>query len=329
MTEQQACTLCGAGGHTAAQCNWNKADGAQGEREAFEAIHSESCDLTRDEDEPDCYKNKFVDEYWAGWKARAALAQPSPKCPTCDNTGEADSGGVMPWAEAAMLPCPDCAQPSPAPELERPDELADLLRQIEVLGCDIANCAGTNNRIGARAKIEQLQKLVSSQHDRIVGALRAEVSSWRETLRFNESCWAEERGVMVDKIQALRAGIPLAIASVEDGAVMITGIEDRLFKALSEQTHWKRKTASIELYAAPVAQAGEVPDECPHLILFDDADVKPIMFAGSGARRAALAKWEQVSINWNAHLFVRIEKNCRDDHYPCATLAAAPAQGDE
>ncbi|QIE88019.1 hypothetical protein [Pseudomonas nitroreducens] len=25
MTEQQACTLCGAGGHTAAQCNWNKA----------------------------------------------------------------------------------------------------------------------------------------------------------------------------------------------------------------------------------------------------------------------------------------------------------------
>ncbi|MBB4863311.1 hypothetical protein HNP46_002158 [Pseudomonas nitritireducens] len=29
MTEQQACTLCGAGGHTAAQCNWNKAEGAQ------------------------------------------------------------------------------------------------------------------------------------------------------------------------------------------------------------------------------------------------------------------------------------------------------------
>jgi hypothetical protein len=25
MTEQKACTLCGAGGHTAAQCNWNKA----------------------------------------------------------------------------------------------------------------------------------------------------------------------------------------------------------------------------------------------------------------------------------------------------------------
>ncbi|NMZ73829.1 hypothetical protein HBO32_12010, partial [Pseudomonas nitroreducens] len=44
------------------------------------------------------------------------------------------------------------------------------------------------------------------------------------------------------------------------GAVMITGIEDRLFKALSEHTHWKRKTASLELYAAPVAQAGQVPE---------------------------------------------------------------------
>lgn len=29
MTEQQACTLCGAGGHTAAQCNWNKATEAK------------------------------------------------------------------------------------------------------------------------------------------------------------------------------------------------------------------------------------------------------------------------------------------------------------
>ncbi|WP_448679971.1 hypothetical protein [Pseudomonas nicosulfuronedens] len=82
-----------------------------------------------------------------------------------------------------------------------------------------------------------------------------------------------------------------------------------------------------EEVAALRARVVVVPDECPHLIMFDDADVKPIMFAGCGARRAALAKWEQVSINWNAHLFVRIEKNCRDDRYPCATLAAAPAQG--
>lgn len=73
-----------------------------------------------------------------------------------------------------------------------------------------------------------------------------------------------------------------------------------------------------------------VPEECPHLILFDGAEMKPIMFAGTGARRGALAKWEQVSKNWNAHLFVRIEKNSRDDRYPCAMFAAAaPAQGQQ
>ena len=77
------------------------------------------------------------------------------------------------------------------------------------------------------------------------------------------------------------------------------------------------------------AQQAAVPDECPHLILFDDTEVGPILLAGSGARKAALAKWEQISGQWNAHLFVRVAKNRRDDRYPCATLAAptAPQQG--
>lgn len=43
------------------------------ERTAFEH-HARACDLTRDEDEPDEYRNSHVQEYWNGWKARAALA---------------------------------------------------------------------------------------------------------------------------------------------------------------------------------------------------------------------------------------------------------------
>ncbi|WP_191985360.1 hypothetical protein [Pseudomonas aeruginosa] len=39
--------------------------------------------------------------------ARAALAQPSPKCVKCGGTGEADSGGVHPWGEPVLIPC-DC-----------------------------------------------------------------------------------------------------------------------------------------------------------------------------------------------------------------------------
>ena len=124
MTEQQACTLCGAGGHTAAQCNWNdrrltftlesltealgnvvclhelgveliaanvfrqhpeQAESAQGEREAFEAHESRERRLPPADQkfwfrrgvlaDYDC---KAIDDAWKAWKARAALAQPSP-----------------------------------------------------------------------------------------------------------------------------------------------------------------------------------------------------------------------------------------------------------
>lgn len=64
-----------------------------------------------------------------------------------------------------------------------------------------------------------------------------------------------------------------------------------------------------------------IPDECPHLIVFDDAAVGQILFAGSGARSAALKKWESISVSWNAHLFVRVARNSRDDGHPCATVA--------
>lgn len=144
------------------------------------------------------------------------------------------------------------AQPSPAPELERPEVVAFLMKP------DTYEPYVGLRRDGTCDCVEPLMTV--AQHERIVESLQAEVLSWRETVRFNESCWAEERGVMIDKIQTIRGGIPLAIAAIEDGAVMITGIEDRLFKALSEHTHWKRKTASLELYAAPVAQAGQVPE---------------------------------------------------------------------
>jgi len=68
-----------------------------------------------------------------------------------------------------------------------------------------------------------------------------------------------------------------------------------------------------------------IPDECPHMITFDDADRSPLIFAGAGARQAALKAWEVNSISWNAHLFVRIERNSRDDRYPSAEVAPSQA----
>ncbi|MND53809.1 hypothetical protein D3C80_448570 [compost metagenome] len=69
----------------------------------------------------------------------------------------------------------------------------------------------------------------------------------------------------------------------------------------------------------PVALA--IPEECPHLIVFDDTEVASLIFSGAGARVAALKKWEAISTSWNAHLFVRVARNSRDDGHLCATAA--------
>lgn len=83
MSEQQACTLCGAGGHTAAQCNW-----AKGEREKFEAwvlrerpgspLRYVRDALPVDDPRYGEYCDDTLQCAWEGWQARAALAQPSP-----------------------------------------------------------------------------------------------------------------------------------------------------------------------------------------------------------------------------------------------------------
>lgn len=70
---------------------------------------------------------------------------------------------------------------------------------------------------------------------------------------------------------------------------------------------------------ASEAVAWNIPDQCPHMIVFDDAEASPLTFAGSGARPAALEAFKRKSIQWNAHLFVRIAHNSRDDTYPDAT----------
>lgn len=88
------------------------------------------------------------------------------------------------------------------------------------------------------------------------------------------------------------------------------------------------KLGPLYTHPAPAAQKGEpvalaIPEECPHLIVFDDTEVASLMFSGAGARVAALKKWEAISTSWNAHLFVRVARNSRDDGHPCATAADA------
>lgn len=92
-----------------------QAEGVQGEREAFEAHESRERRLSPADQKfwfrrgaVADYDIKSIDDAWKAWKARAALAQPALQCKKCGGTGDADSGGIHPWGEAAMVPC-DCA----------------------------------------------------------------------------------------------------------------------------------------------------------------------------------------------------------------------------
>lgn len=85
-------------------------------------------------------------------------------------------------------------------------------------------------------------------------------------------------------------------------------------------------TAATKVSQAEPAPAAAlaIPEDCPHIIWFDDQDQRPLVFAGHGARAAAEKTFKKVSTQWNAHLFVRIEKNSRDCPYPVAAVVEAP-----
>lgn len=57
----------------------------------------------------------------------------------------------------------------------------------------------------------------------------------------------------------------------------------------------------------------ESDDDGAWMIVYEDADVRPDVFSGCGARAAALATFERRLMSWNCHLFERIsggEQGC-------------------
>lgn len=102
-----------------------------------------------------------------------------------------------------------------------------------------------------------------------------------------------------------------------------------------DKGYWEHELKAMRaMYAdldtlAPVAteHALAVPPECPHMIVFDDADRQPLIFAGHGARDAALRTWRDISTSWNAHLFVKVQGNNRSDQSPTASVTTHSATG--
>ncbi|WP_271965940.1 hypothetical protein [Pseudomonas aeruginosa] len=118
----------------------------------------------------------------------AALAQPSPKCATCNGTGLIDDGeitcseGGIPYENGpvkCVKDCPDCkAQPSPAQaeqaEAERPEVVAWRYGFSGGIVSDKA-CLDEWKSGG-----EYQSLMTVAQHERIVGVLRAKIAQLRQ-----------------------------------------------------------------------------------------------------------------------------------------------------
>ncbi|MBP7656714.1 MAG: hypothetical protein KA742_09250, partial [Pseudoxanthomonas sp.] len=60
--------------------------------------------------DPGCAKESAAEAALRAALTQALARQPAA-CPRCKGTGEADSGGIMPWGAPATIPC-DCQQPA-------------------------------------------------------------------------------------------------------------------------------------------------------------------------------------------------------------------------
>lgn len=201
------------------------------------------------------------DAYQAG-QARAALAQPSPKCATCNDSGQiVVSGphyqGEFQPPEYETEPCDMCAQPSPAQaeqaEVERPEVVARVDGTDEDWFIQPEDETELHNEGLLFAGCE-LGRMID--FDRIVGELRADRDSWAEQAEQRLADWDEmrkERDAALARVAELERQEPVALAN--------RGLHAFWVK-------WTEAAAGlygpgIKLYAAPVAQAQHsVPDVC-------------------------------------------------------------------
>ncbi|EPD2101828.1 hypothetical protein ACR63F_003688 [Pseudomonas aeruginosa] len=190
------------------------------ERAAFDAYRDRRNALLESEGHKPGSKWHVTNAHYPTWEAsRAALAQPSQKCATCNGTGLIDDGeitcseGGIPYENGpvkCVKDCPDCkAQPSPAPELERPEGVAYLFVKPD----------GTLSMDAVRHKPSQpaVAVMTVAQHDRIVGELRSDRDSWAEQAEQRLADWDEMRKER-DAALARAAELEKELAMTRDAA---------------------------------------------------------------------------------------------------------------
>lgn len=92
-------------------------------------------------------------------------------------------------------------------------------------------------------------------------------------------------------------------------------IQSRKRYTANQMTAYGIHCADTALARLARTAAPSEPTDVPYMIVFDDQDVKPELLIG---RERALIRYKQISQSWNAHLFVKIDSNSRDQQSPSA-----------
>ncbi|MBG5813874.1 hypothetical protein I5E63_04300 [Pseudomonas aeruginosa] len=270
--------------------------------------------------------------------ARAALAQPSPKCATCNDSGQiVVSGphyqGEFQPPEYETEPCDMCAQPSPAQaeqaEAERPEvaEVAFVLRNIGAMDAEDIDGDNVDLRFedaegrdtGCDVSIVEYAEKAADlleQQDRIVGELRADRDSWAEQAEQRLADWDE-----------MRKERDAALVRVEQQERTIAGMNEAHAKLAG-------------LYEAAQAQHS-VPDGASDLCRFlaklycelDGLRYSTAKLPAEQIADALIFKWPVLQGARNQLNIKRISEQPYDEsklHSAIAAmLAAAPAPGGE
>ncbi|EMO9845314.1 hypothetical protein RWC52_000294 [Pseudomonas aeruginosa] len=250
----------------------------------------------------------------------AALAQPSPKCATCNGskvvsttdtdhngdyieapcpkcggTGEADSGGVHPWGEPVLIPC-DCE--TEKAEAERPVVVARLYRSNDLTMTPFAEVQKPLPLPASDGTLTVDALMTVAQHERIVGALRAENAKLSEALdecdgdrwklrserdaanaRLHEVATAcataeQERDAALARVADMKtmadnycallmdANAKLAEMERQEPVATVAKVPGEDWNSLDFHRDLQDMQPGTKLYAAPVAQAQHsVPEE--------------------------------------------------------------------
>lgn len=205
----------------------------------------------------------------------SALAQPSTECATCGGAGMVDDGelphseGGIPYENGpikCVKDCPDCAQPSPAPELDVTRILLDIAPGFDGMGEEVyaKSVADIEAKLAADgAHIEDLTLKLHAAQARVAELEQSQGAEVFLTL-------TGEITQLKDKLAELEKQEPVAfIVDVQGYKRLICATRE---EAASNAEHFEkrgRKSTITPLYAAPVApvaQAGQVPEEVRTLL---------------------------------------------------------------